>query len=168
MDPKSCRQTPHWIIAMICSLPLTLVSSIQPQFCLMKMCFWADCFMFCWGLFQQLGRFRQAAAPGVWFSSRLVLQELEESFFLSTTWNIVSIFVWHFLWASLETLLSALNTASGAPFEELLCVWRWRWWSWCWGGAVLVAESHGWKEGGYFKHSEGTKLPSPSDPHMTE
>lgn len=39
MDPKSCRQTPHWIIAMICSLSLIFDFSIQPQFCLMKCVF---------------------------------------------------------------------------------------------------------------------------------
>lgn len=32
MDPKSCRQTPHWIIAMICSLPLILISVYNPSF----------------------------------------------------------------------------------------------------------------------------------------
>lgn len=33
MDPKSCRQTPHWIIAMISSLPLILISVLyNPEF----------------------------------------------------------------------------------------------------------------------------------------
>lgn len=34
MDPKSCRLTPHWIIAMICSLPLILISVYNPSFVL--------------------------------------------------------------------------------------------------------------------------------------
>lgn len=59
-----------------------------------------------------------------------------------------------FLCASLEAFISVLNIACCAPFEELLCVWRWRWWWWCWGGAVLVAEGHGW-EGGYFNFQKG-------------
>lgn len=136
MDPKSCRQTPHWIIAMICSLSSYFDLNIQPQFCLLKMCFWAECFMFCWWLHQQLVR---SEAPGVYSAG-------EYSLILKHNVEYCPVLI-GILCASLEALISVLNTASGAPFEELLCVRRWRW---CRGGAVLVAEGHGWKEGGYF------------------
>lgn len=38
MDPKSCRPTPHRIIAMICSLPLILISIYNPSFVFLKNC----------------------------------------------------------------------------------------------------------------------------------
>lgn len=74
----------------------------------------------------------------------------------TTTWIIVPFCMWHY-YVQVSRHLSALNIASDAPFEELLCVWRWRWW--CWGGAVLVAEGHGWEEGGYFNFQTGQSSP---------
>lgn len=44
MDPKSCRQTPHWVIAIISSL-LFSFQYTAPVLSYKKMCFWAECFM---------------------------------------------------------------------------------------------------------------------------
>lgn len=63
--------------------------------------------------------------------------KVQESFFKHNVKYCPNLWV-TCLCASLETTLSVLNTAAGAPFKELLCVWRWR------------RCSCGWKEGGYF------------------
>lgn len=54
MDPKSCRQTPHWVIAIISS-PLFWFQYTAPRFVLYirkkkTTCFWAECFMLHWWL----------------------------------------------------------------------------------------------------------------------
>lgn len=154
MDPKSCRQTPHWIIAMICSLSCYFDFQYATCFVLSKCvfelivsCFVEDCFNSWEGSDKRQHQGFIQLEP--------CSAKAEESFLKHNVEYCPNLCV-TFLCASLETLTSVLNIAAGALFEELLCVWRWRW---CWGGAALVAESHGWKEGGYFNVQKGQHSP---------
>lgn len=149
MDPKSCRQTPHWVIAMISSRLFSFQYTAPVLSYKKKMCFWAECFM--------LHRWPSAAgwvrniSAGVPFDWNLAPQSPGNATWgmCNVVWNYtveyrpmssVTVFFFH---ASLEAFISALNIAYCAPFEELLCVRRWRRQS-CWGGAELVALGHGW------------------------
>lgn len=172
MDPKSCRQTPHWNIAMICSPFLLWFHSTSPSFVLWKCVFELNVSCHCVNTWS--GLVRCGSTRGI-FSRSFALQNSKAQnmqheecamscFFLSHL--SCNIFFYSFFCAYLEAFISALNIACCAPFEELLCAWRWRW-RCCWGGAKLVAEGHGW-EGGYFNVRKGQSSPLPWDPHMTE
>lgn len=172
MDPKSCRQTPHWNIAMICS-PFLLWFHFTSPVLSHESVFLSWMFRVTLMTVSTPGLDRCGSTRGI-FSRGLALQSSKPR--KCNTRSVqchvffVPSFLWHFLkilfCASLEAFISVLNIACCAPSEELLCVWRRRW-RCCWGGAKLVAEGHGW-QGGYFNVQKGQSSPLPSDPHMTE
>lgn len=158
MDPKSCRQTSHWINVMICSLPLDF--STPPQFCLIEVCFSTECFMILLMTLSTTGEVRSRSTRGVfsrpffWHHSAEKCNMKSAKLNSHTRFNVVPSF--HFHVQVLRRLLE-LNTASGAPFKELLCLWWWRWW--CWGGAALVSEGYDREEGGYLNFQKGQSCP---------
>lgn len=102
---------------------------------------------------------QKGAAPGLYSARASILQNSECAMsFLNTAWTYCPFLNVMFWCRSLKALISVLNLACCAAFEELLCVWRWRWCWWSWGGAVLVAEGHG-GEGGYFNFQTGQSSP---------
>lgn len=94
MDPKSCRQTPHWIIAMICSLSCLISSNATPVLSYQNV-FLSWLFHVLLRTVSTVGKVQTSGRTSGLFSSSLVLQK-SRSRFLSTTWNIVPNFVWHF------------------------------------------------------------------------
>lgn len=126
MDPKSCRQTPHWIIAMICSLPLILISVYIPSFVFWKCVFELNVSLFRWWLRQQLV-WSEVAAPRVYSAGALFCEKSkpgnasEESAmsFWTTTWNIVPSFMWHLFF-----LCESPGIHICTEYSLLCSVWR--------------------------------------------
>lgn len=175
MDPKSCRQTPHWVIAMISSL-FILSSVYSPCFVLLKKtnkktCFWAECFM--------LHRWLSTTAwvrnvrTGASFNRNLVLQSPENA-----TWgmcNVVLNYTVEYRPNSSVTFSFSCESWGIHICTEysLLCsIWRA---AVCTKVETAKLLGRCWTRGcrswllrRLFSLSEGTKLPSPLDPHMTE
>lgn len=92
-----------------------------------KMCFWAECLLFRLWPCQQPGG-SEAAAPGVYSAGAWnVMRRACSFFFFWVKHNVEycpqNLWAFLFLSASLKARVFGLNTASGAPFEELLlCV----------------------------------------------
>lgn len=119
MDPKSCRQTPHWIIAMICSLSLILISVYNPSFVLWNVflswtfCFVDDC--------QQLeGKGRNCSTRGFYSAGILFCKTKARnaagSVIITRAWTILQVFT---------TFLCANDGTITCPEYGLWCsVWR--------------------------------------------